>query len=495
MDISVARIGSKKSRALSRIIVPGVNAWRREHARRVSMLVDAAEYYGWLERALAKARRSIFIIGWDFNGRIHLRPDQARSPQLGPYLRRLAEERPDLHIHVLIWSAGPIYSAGQMRFFPHETWAEHPRIRFCYDRSHPLRGCHHQKIVCIDDRMAFCGGIDLTIERWDTQLHTIDDPRRTDPSGKAYPPVHDVQIAVDGDAANALADLARARWKTCTGEELQAVRSDGEVWPRGLKADMREVEVAIARTLPATFSRRGVREIERLNEAAIAAAARCVYVETQYFTCRRLGRLLAQRLAEPDGPEIVVLTPKECHGTFEAMFMGGNGRRLISRLKQADKFNRLRVLYSAVASGDEPETDIFLHSKVMIVDDRYIRVGSSNLNNRSRGMDTECDVAVEAVEPQTRAAIRRLRARLLAEHLGMEASAVMTACEKAGSLLPLVDSRVTGRRRLKPIQAGNEAENEVLLTSVFDPSKAMAPMRWAMRAVRALRRRLRRSGG
>nr|WP_256473296.1 phospholipase D-like domain-containing protein [Phyllobacterium sp. 21LDTY02-6] len=258
---------------------------------------------------------------------------------------------------------------------------------------------------------------------------------------------------------------------------------------------MREVEVAIARTLPATFSRRGVREIERLNEAAIAAAARCVYVETQYFTCRRLGRLLAQRLAEPDGPEIVVLTPKECHGTFEAMFMGGNGRRLISRLKQADKFNRLRVLYSAIASGDEPETDIFLHSKVMIVDDRYIRVGSSNLNNRSRGMDTECDVAVEAVEPQTRAAIRRLRGRLLAEHLGMEASAVMTACEKAGSLLPLVDSRVTGRRRLKPIQAGNEAENEVLLTSVFDPSKAMAPMRWAMRAVRALRRRLRRSGG
>ncbi len=37
-----------------------------------------------------------------------------------------------------------------------------------------------------------------------------------------------------------------------------------------------------------------------------------------------------------------------------------------------------------------------VHSKVMIVDDGFLRVGSANLNNRSMGADTECDLAFEA---------------------------------------------------------------------------------------------------
>ena len=92
--------------------------------------------------------------------------------------------------------------------------------------------------------------------------------------------------------------------------------------------------------------------------------------------------------------------------------------RLVRQLRDADTEGRFHAYYPHVAGLCEG-TCVDLHSKVMIVDDEWLRVGSSNISNRSMGVDTECDLVVEAQgEARVQAAIRAARNRLIAEHSG-----------------------------------------------------------------------------
>lgn len=476
--------------SISPVVSVGSNAWRQVLARRVSMLVDASNYYRHLENALINAQKLILIAGWDFNGQIKLRPDQHSSEQLGTLLRRLVDEKPDLSIYILIWASGPIYSARQMRFFPCEPWADHPRIKLCYDNHHPWRGSHHQKIVCIDDSLAFSGGIDLTIHRWDTPDHEVNDRRRRDIDGKFYDAVHDVQMAVDHLAAKSLADLVRERWRACNGYSIAPLGVLADRWPQELKPDLRHIRVSIARTIPPSLRNNGIREIERLNEAALKSARQFIYIETQYLTCRKIGKLIAQRLTEPNGPEIAIVVPKECHGRLERIFMGGNRDRLARRLLRADIYNRLRIVYPSIkASGLTEETPIFVHSKVMIIDDRFLRIGSSNFNNRSRGMDSECDLAVEATSRTDRETIKRMRSRLLAEHLGLRLDVTTSYIRKSRSIISLIDMHCNKQRCLRPIFAGGQSGSEtaIPLTTFIDPKLPFQPHRYIVRLANRLR--------
>ncbi|MHC1551638.1 phospholipase D-like domain-containing protein [Phyllobacterium sp. K27] len=471
----------------------GINAWCKAHSRRVAIIVDAADYYRYLEEAFKSAQKSILIAGWDFNGRIMLRPDRRGPEELGRLLLRLVEAKSTLVIHILIWASGPIYSGRQMRFFTREPWAQHPRIKLCYDSRHPWRGSHHQKIVCIDDSLAFSGGIDLTIRRWDTSRHLVHDVRRKDPDGKPYDAVHDVQIAVDHEAAKSLADLVRARWSACNASRIAALETTEDLWPESLKPDLRDTFVSIARTMPGTLFTRGVREIESLNEAALKSARHLIYIETQYLTCRKIGALLARKLADPNGPEITIVVPKESHGHLERIYMGGNRDRLVRRLQQADIFKRLRVVYPAV---QDPETlasvPVFVHSKVLVVDDVFLRIGSSNFNNRSRGMDSECDVALETNSSSESEAISRMRNSLIGEHLGLSPLAVNDHIRRCGSIITLIDAKIEkGQRWLTPlcIDQKNGTRTPIPLTSLFDPATPFRPLRYILKLARAFRSR------
>src|SRR3954467_11358589 len=81
-------------------------------------------------------------------------------------------------------------------------WLTPRRIRFCLDEDLPAGASHHQKIVVVDDAVAFCGGLDVTTRRWDTAEHRLDDARRVDPAGLPYRPFHDVQAVIDGRTIN-----------------------------------------------------------------------------------------------------------------------------------------------------------------------------------------------------------------------------------------------------------------------------------------------------
>lgn len=461
-----------------RILAPGRNFWRLAEARRMAVLVDGAAYFRELEAALRAARRSIRIVGWDFDGRIRLRPqvDPDASPPLGPFLRALVEERPELEVDILVWSTAVVHAPGASGpLIFGAAWQEHPRIRLKLDTQHPLYAAHHQKLVCIDDCLAFVGGIDLTVGRWDTSAHAADEPLRQHPDGSSYDPVHDIQMVVDGEAAAAVMKLVRSRWFLATGEPLPPCPdSADDAWPAGLAPHFERVPVAIARTLPAWNGEKEVREAANLTLDALAAARRTIYIEAQYLTAPAVGDVLERQLRHPDGPEVVILLTRKSRGLTERLVMGMNRDRLIRRLRRADKNDRLRVYYPCTPHDDGRRRQILVHSKLVIVDDVFLRIGSSNLNNRSIGLDTECDLAVEAQDAKTRNGIARLRNALVAEHLGTdEAQVAAEIAGHDGSLIAAIERLNTRPRGLATFEAMHQRgpRRPIIGTRLLDPER------------------------
>ncbi len=453
---------------------PGRTCWCVARAGRVAVMIDSAEYFARLEDALRQAQRSILIVGWDFDGRIRLRHEASPedSPPLGPLLRDLAARRPELEVRVLVWSVATLHGPGAaLPLLFGAEWEAHPRIEVRLDTHHPLYAAHHQKLVCIDDRVAFCGGIDLTVGRWDTTAHTAGDPLRTNPDGELYPPVHDLQMAVDGEAAAKLGDLARARWRAATGEGLAPVTAAAPVWPQGLGALVTDAPVAIARTMPLQGDEPSVEEAAALTAASLAAATETIYLEAQYLTADFVADALAAHLAAEAGPEIVVVLTRRSHNFTERVAMGTPRDRVLRRLREIDRFGRLFVAYPVVP-GPEGDCEIEVHAKLVLIDDGFLRIGSSNLNNRSVALDTECDLAIEARDPEERAAFRRLRARLVAEHLGV-APEVMEEAIAADGLVAAIRRHMGGPRSLRVCEVPEEEGllDPLVSSELLDPER------------------------
>ena len=241
------------------VAAPGRNCWQQVRAERVAFLIDGAATTSPRCWSASSAREhSIFVLGWDLHSRVRLRPGAHRergSDELGAVLDRVARRRPDLRVRILDWDFSFLMTPDRefASWLPLD-WGSHERVALRLDGRHPVGACHHQKLVVVDDAVAFLGGLDLTAGRWDTPEHRADDERRRDPDGKPHPPFHDVQVAVDGDAARLLGRLARRRWRRATGSlrrERPAPRwSRHDPWPPSLRSDLAERRVAIARTEP-----------------------------------------------------------------------------------------------------------------------------------------------------------------------------------------------------------------------------------------------------
>ncbi len=426
--------------ALTPIVVEGRNCWRIERADKARMIVDACDYYALLKELMAGTKERILLIGWDFDPRIPLCPDEkGRGEALGHYLLRLAKNCPDRDIDILRWNFGglkQLFSPVILTMIA--RWKLTRAISFRLDSAHPLGCSHHQKVAVFDDHLAVCGGIDVGARRWDTCDHADGDARRTDPDGKPYMPWHDSTMVLAGPVGNALAELGNERWQRATKKPLREIDGEGENWPEGLEPDFFGVDVAISRTRAEYDGHAEIREIEQLYLDMIAAAKRFIYFENQYFTSAKIAAAIAERLNEDDPPEFVLVMPKQADGWLEQMAMDAARVQLVREIAKARHGDRLRVYVPHTDAGDP----IYVHAKTAIVDDRLIRVGSANMNNRSMGLDSECDVTIDAalsantgVEPT----IRRLREALIAEHLGTEPAEVARRFEASGSLIRAIE--------------------------------------------------------
>jgi len=453
----------------------GRNCWTVERAGRVSFLVDGAAYFSAFREAAMQARHCILILGWDFDSRIRMCPED-QTPgipdRLGEFLHHLLARQKQLHVYVLTWDFHMIYWREREWWLPSKLSA-HRRLHFLRDGAHPVGASHHQKIVIVDDAVAFVGGMDFAACRWVTSLHEPNHPARRPSEGDTpCRPFHDVQIMVDGPPATALGELARDRWRAASGTSIPFTKSvPDEIWPPRVRADLTDVRVAIARTAPRFGSRRPVTEVEALFVDSLGAARRHVYIETQYLTSRTIANCLVERLRDPHGPEVVMILHPNSDGWLEQHTMDVLRSRVVKRLRAADRFGRLGLYYPRIPGLRE---GINVHSKVCIIDDELVRVGSANLSNRSMGFDTECDLAIEAEgRPAVRRGIADLRDALLGEHLGVSRETVRHEIERDGSLIGTVERLRGDGRSLNSFDDGVAPDmSDIVPDAEFvDPSR------------------------
>lgn len=434
----------------------GTTCWCIEKADRAAVILDMADYFTAAKAAMLKARRSIHLLNWAFDPDTQFEPQpdgrDDDSDRIGPFLKRLSEEKPDLDIRILCWKASlPISATQKFSTLKDRRCFAGSTVNMKLDGHLPFGASHHQKLIVIDDRVAFCGGGDIAPDRWDTACHEDHDPRRLRKKGRCYPSRHELMSAVEGAPAAALGELFRDRWARATGEALAPPETTPKAspWPACLKAEFRDVRTGISRTQSAHQGAPELRENEALFLALIANAKRLIYIENQYMTSPIMAEALAARLEEPEGPEVVLVSTLHCPSWFDQMTMDRTRSAFLKRLELANKHRRLHAFCPVTAAGKI----IIVHAKLAIIDDDLVRIGSTNLNNRSSGFDTECDLSIGAAEPQaatTRRAIRDLRHRVVAHWLGLESKAVETAVANAGGLGPAIAMlQAGGRPRLQ----------------------------------------------
>jgi phosphatidylserine/phosphatidylglycerophosphate/cardiolipin synthase-like enzyme len=447
-------------------------------ASRASLLIDMEAYFDAAMDAMRSARHTVHLLNWAFEAQTHFHPEAggggAKSDRIGDFLKSLAE-RPGLEVRILCWySVMPV--AATQHFFPFfdRIAFRGSKVKFVLDGQLPLGACHHQKMIVIDDAIAFCGGGDIGPDRWDTPEHLDDNPRRekTRRDNKCFDSRHEVMGLVDGPAAQALGDVFRDRWEAATGETLEPSPAvPRPAWPGDVPPAFETIGVGVSRTRARWRKRGELRENEALHVAAIRAATTCIYMENQYFTAPLIAEELAKRLQEADGPEVVLITTEHSPSYFDQMTMDRTRLVFLKTLQDADKHGRFRI-YSPVTTLGRT---IIVHAKLTIIDDTLMRIGSSNINNRSMGYDTECDLSLEAVGPgsaKNRAEIIRLRDKLLAHWLGcLETPFQQAVAEHGGVGAALEALRLAGHCRLRPIaiEKLNPVEQFVADNHLGDP--------------------------
>jgi phosphatidylserine/phosphatidylglycerophosphate/cardiolipin synthase-like enzyme/uncharacterized membrane protein YdjX (TVP38/TMEM64 family) len=480
----------------SSILIPGDTVWRRCKAGRLAILNDAAAYFAALRAALLLATNHVYIIGWDIHSLTRLvgpsgHADDGYPEELGAFLKALLESKPELRIDILSWDFPALYAAEREWNSPSKFTAGAPdRLRFCFDSSLPLGSAQHQKIVVIDGVLAFSGGLDLTIRRWDSSAHAADDPHRVDPDGKPYPSFHDVQCMVDGDAAACLTEVVESRWRAAGCTVIPTPVVSGECWPVSVPVQARGMTAGIARTGIATADEPAVHEVARLFEASINTADRFIYIENQFTSTVDIARLLVQRMLDVPQLKVLIVTPKLHSSWFESQAMQSGRCGFIGQFAAADVMDRVRFLYPSTR-GPDGAAAVMVHSKVMITDNRFLRIGSANLNNRSMGADTECDLAFEATSEAQQKYIARFRRQMIGHFCGVDEREIeANEADLLGYLDRLGESG--HEKSLQPIDpAATEGGIATVVQPVADPREPLhldraANRMWTARTVFAV---------
>ena len=421
---------------LTPIIDVGRNAWREVTAEASGVLVDAADYYHALYWAAERARHSILISGWQFDSGVPLLRGADAPPgadvRLLKFLDGLCHRNPDLYVCLLAWDFHMVFAGERewmQRVYFH--WMTSKRFHFRFDDCPAPGGSHHQKFAVIDGHLAFLGGIDVCESRWDDRRHLAVNPQRLS-RGRPQKPYHDVQVYLSGGTApRALEELFFERWRR-SGEEppppAPPAHGDTEYRPRGA-LPFGATRLALSRTEPMPDGT-AVKEVEHLLVTAISAAERLIYIETQYFSSRCIREALLARMRAAGRPrlEIVIVVNERAEALKEEVAVG---------LRQAENLVELRAVagetghalgcYHSLCDGaDDERPATYIHSKLLLVDDRFLTIGSANLTNRSMGVDSELHAAWEDHGDDARLAraIRRVRVSLLAEHSGLRGAAM-----------------------------------------------------------------------
>jgi phosphatidylserine/phosphatidylglycerophosphate/cardiolipin synthase-like enzyme len=360
----------------------------------IEILIDGAAALPRFAAEIEAARSHVHLAGWHVAPSFALARDGNRVA-LRPLLERLAER---IDVRVLVWAGSPLPlfhpDRGDVDGVRH-AFELGARIRFATDAKERPMHCHHEKLVIVDDRVAFVGGIDLTDyagDRWDTSAHVA----------RGALGWHDAAAVVRGPIVSDVAEHFRARWREVTDEELPAP----EPQRRG-----GDVELQFVRTVPEKVYRSLPRGDFRILEAytrALRSARKLVYLENQFYWSSEIAAILEHKLADPPSDDfrlVLVLPANPNNGADDS-------RGQLADLLECDGKAGRVLACTLTALGDEGPCPVYVHAKIGIVDDRWLTLGSANLNEHSLFNDTEANLVA-----CDEALARSTRLRLWAEHL------------------------------------------------------------------------------
>jgi len=478
----------------ARILKPGRNCFENSGVNEAGVYVDGGEYYTAFYRAALKARKYIIISGWQFDSEAQLlRGAEARHARrevrMLRFLDLLCRKNPELRVYILAWDFSLIFM--HEREWMQElvfNWSTSERLHFRFDDKHAIGASQHQKYVVIDGTIAFLGGMDICAGRWDTRAHLATDPDRINPDGGHYGPYHDIQAYFTGPLVLTISKMFEARWKVTTGVApgLKAPL-EGDYLQRGIGSEISARRAALSRTQGKTFIKElePVKEIRALYIDAIRSAKRLIYIETQYLSSHAIYRALAERMEDISAPRlnIVIMLPKKQNALVETISIGLLQSRILSVLRQTARRmgHSFGVYYSTAFDEAGEEVPVYIHSKLMIVDDRFLTIGSANGTNRSMGLDTELNISWEACslrDLKLLRSIRRFRTGLLMEFIGPGEGVDRRRLGRNRRLVDYLDSLADTkvyriqRHSLSPYLAGNEVL-QAFDELVFDPDRAV----------------------
>jgi phosphatidylserine/phosphatidylglycerophosphate/cardiolipin synthase-like enzyme len=401
----------------------------------IDVLIDGEETLAAIAEAIRGAQRSVRLAGW--HTAPHFALERGEPPTV---LRELLAETVarGVDVRVLLWAGAPFHvftpARGDVRADAQEL-ARDTGVRVAIDDRERLLHCHHEKVVVVDDEVAFVGGIDLTDlggDRWDTARH----PAR----GRLG--WHDAGSRLRGPIVADVAEHVDLRWTAVTGEQLPAVPVPGRAG---------DTTVQLLRTIPEHVydgMRAGTFSILEAYMRSLHSARELVYLESQFFWLPEIVHLLSDKLRQPPSDRfriIVVLPSKPNNGEEDT-------RGMLAHLADADS-GRGRFLATTIDAMTGSTVDpLYVHAKIGIVDDRWLTIGSANLNAHSFFNDTEVNIQV-----CDHALARETRLRLWSEHLGLPEHQI------AGDPADVVDrlwipiARREGERR----RAGQRREHRV----------------------------------
>jgi phospholipase D1/2 len=484
-------------------LLTGKTAWRVHERACSGLLIDARDYYRAFYEAASRAKRSILILGWQFDSDVQLlrgedlpRGADPKDYELLPLLDRLCRERPELEVKMLAWDHS-LFFALEREVLQKIVFdiATVDRFEFKTDGTVPLGGSHHQKVVIIDGQIAFMGSADICQDRWDSSAHIARDPQRVSRKEQAYKPYHEVQAVFTGEPVRSLMDLFAARWEYATGKPLDPARfvvPNEALWSRVVPTlAMPVADVGFSRTVPGAPDREHVHEIRDLYVRAIHNAKRMIYIETQYLTSCCVRDALVARMNDESKPklDIVLMLPHKPERFKEEVFIGLTQADVLDEVvKAAKEHGHALGLYNVAtpdpaAAPDGPPIFVYIHAKLMIVDDVFFTMGSANLANRSMTVDSEINATwvAEPGDHELRNAIRRVRVRLLLEHLG-ERAGVRLVARREGLVARLDRFADEGKGRLRRHDLTHEAPSVIekalqeLACDYVDPEDGAEPL-------------------
>jgi phosphatidylserine/phosphatidylglycerophosphate/cardiolipin synthase-like enzyme len=371
----------------------------------VELLVDGSEALPAISAELAKAQSYVHLAGWFFSPELQLSREE-EPVVVRNLLAELAERGVD--VRVLSWKGAPlpVFKPSQREVREMlDALSHHTGIQAYADGCTGFTHCHHEKTIVIDGRVAFVGGIDLTLDGGDP----YDTPSHVARGGIGW---HDAAVRIEGPAVADVEQHFRLRWHGTTREVLPRPSPPDEAGG---------VELQVTRTVPAhayRAVRSGDYSILETYIAALRSAERFVYLENQFLWSPEIVSILAEKLEAPPSEDFRVLVLLPARANDGADISRGQVAALIHAADETTRFLACTI-YARERNLRDP---VYVHSKIGIVDDRWLTIGSANLNAHSLFHDTEVNV-VTLDEGTAKAA----RIRLWSEHLELSAEEVEKA--------------------------------------------------------------------